>query len=51
MAVDIKVMIGQIESSTERVNKAIGSKNQKSWEEKTAPIRRKIRIMYLRYLR
>jgi hypothetical protein len=36
--------MGKIERIIERVNKGIGSKNQISWEEKTAPIKRKMRI-------
>jgi hypothetical protein len=43
---EISVTMGKIVKVNDLVVKAMGSKNQISCEEKTAPIRRKIRTRY-----
>ena len=47
MVPDAKVTIGQTEMVIDLVKSAIGSKNQMSWEENSAPTKRKMRIEYL----
>ena len=46
---DAKVTMGQTEMVIDLVKSAIGSKNQMSWEENSAPTKRKIRMEYFTY--
>lgn len=47
---DTKVRMGQTEMVIDLVKSAIGSKNQISGEENSAPTKRKMRMEYLTYL-